>query len=44
MFPSKFGDLENVEPNLYEGSFLEILPTFPGDSVDFVITSPPYLN
>ncbi|WP_413172104.1 site-specific DNA-methyltransferase [Anabaena azotica] len=41
---NKFGDLENVEPKLYEGSCLEILPTVPGDSVDFVITSPPYLN
>ncbi|MBK1989021.1 site-specific DNA-methyltransferase [Sphaerospermopsis aphanizomenoides BCCUSP55] len=43
-YPSKLSVLENSEPKLYQGSCLEILPTFPGDSVDCVITSPPYLN
>jgi hypothetical protein len=40
----KFNKAQNLDPNLYEGSCLEILPTFEDDSIDFVITSPPYLN
>ncbi|MEH1854644.1 MAG: site-specific DNA-methyltransferase [Nostoc sp.] len=36
--------IENTEPNLYEGSCLEILPTLQENSIDFVITSPPYVN
>jgi DNA modification methylase len=32
------------DPNLNQGSCLEILPTIPADSIDFVLTSPPYAN
>lgn len=35
---------ENSEPVLYQGSCLEILPTLQENSIDFVITSPPYAN
>ncbi len=35
---------ENPDPILYQGSCLEILPTLPEDSIDFVMTSPPYVN
>jgi DNA modification methylase len=35
---------ENIKSNLYEGSCLEILPTFPENSIDLVVTSPPYAN
>ncbi|MEC4880131.1 MAG: site-specific DNA-methyltransferase [Scytonema sp. PMC 1070.18] len=35
---------KNLYPELYQGSCLEILPTFPEKSIDFVMTSPPYLN
>ncbi|MGH2443800.1 MAG: site-specific DNA-methyltransferase [Chloroflexota bacterium] len=31
-------------PQLLEGSCLEILPTMPAESFDFVLTSPPYAN
>ncbi|MBD2293527.1 hypothetical protein H6G06_08505 [Anabaena sphaerica FACHB-251] len=41
---NKSGNFEILEPQLYEGSCLEILPTFPDNSIDVVITSPPYLN
>jgi len=40
----KSSDFEQLEPKLYEGSCLEILPTFLDNSIDIVITSPPYLN
>lgn len=46
---SLFGD-ENVAtftgtpPDLYEGSCLAILPTMPDQSIDVVLTSPPYAN
>lgn len=31
-------------PDLYEGSCLAILPTMPDQSIDVVLTSPPYVN
>lgn len=34
----------NAECELYEGSCLEILPTLETNSIDFVLTSPPYAN
>ncbi|MBD1945616.1 site-specific DNA-methyltransferase [Coleofasciculus sp. FACHB-712] len=40
----KPGYVENPEPILYQKSCLEILPTLQDNSIDFVITSPPYLN
>ncbi|RUS98972.1 DNA methyltransferase [Trichormus variabilis] len=40
----KSDDFEQLEPKLYEGSCLEMLPTFPDNSIDVVMTSPPYLN
>jgi DNA modification methylase len=36
--------VENPEPILYQGSCLEILPTLQENSIDFVMTSPPYAN
>jgi hypothetical protein len=33
-----------TEPDLYEGSCLELLPEIQTASVDFVLTSPPYAN
>ncbi|MDZ7966055.1 MAG: site-specific DNA-methyltransferase [Nostoc sp. DedSLP03] len=41
---TKSNFVKNIEPNLYEGSCLEILPTLQENSIDFVITSPPYVN
>ncbi len=38
--PSQF----TVNPKLYQGSCLEILPTLQENSIDFVLTSPPYAN
>ncbi|XZF60616.1 MAG: DNA methyltransferase [Gloeotrichia echinulata DVL01] len=35
---------ENIEPALYQSSCLEILPILQESSIDFVITSPPYVN
>lgn len=32
------------EPILYQGSCLELLPKMPVNSIDFVLTSPPYAN
>lgn len=32
------------EPELYEGSCLELLPKMEGNSIDLVLTSPPYAN
>jgi len=32
------------EPHLYEDSCLNLLPTLPTGSIDFVLTSPPYAN
>jgi DNA modification methylase len=40
----KSNDLKNLEPDFYEGSCLEILPTLQDNSIDFVLTSPPYVN
>jgi len=34
--------LEDVENSIIQGSTLEVLKTFPDNSVDCVITSPPY--
>jgi hypothetical protein len=36
--------VKNSEPLFYQGSCLEILPTLQESSIDFVMTSPPYLN
>ena len=33
-----------LEPELFEGSCLERLPMLKSDSIDFVLTSPPYVN
>ncbi len=33
-----------AEPQLFEGSCLEILPTMEANSIDVVLTSPPYAN
>lgn len=33
-----------LEPNLYEGSCLELLPEMQSASIDFLLTSPPYAN
>ncbi|MFW9257201.1 site-specific DNA-methyltransferase [Nostoc sp. CALU 546] len=41
---TKSSIVEKTKPKLYEGSCLEILPTIQENSVDFVITSPPYVN
>ncbi len=40
----KPGQIENSDPTLYEGSCLEIIPTMQASSIDFVLTSPPYVN
>lgn len=32
------------EPKIIEGSSLEVLPSYPANSVDLVVTSPPYCN
>lgn len=36
--------VDRPQPNLYEGSCLEQLPTLADNSIDVVITSPPYAN
>ena len=36
--------IANTDCQLYQGSCLEILPTIETDSLDFVLTSPPYAN
>lgn len=36
--------VENLDLTLYEGSCLEIIPTMQASSIDFVLTSPPYVN
>ena len=36
--------IKNPEPILSQGSCLEILPTLQENSIDFVMTSPPYAN
>ncbi|HEY9872976.1 MAG TPA: hypothetical protein V6D12_06055 [Candidatus Obscuribacterales bacterium] len=44
-FPEvKFGYSNNCEPILYQGSCLDILPTLQANSIDVVLTSPPYVN
>lgn len=40
----KQNNVENSEPELYQGSCLEIMPKMQTSSVDFVLTSPPYVN
>ncbi len=35
---------ENLEPEFSQGSCLDILPTLQESSIDFVMTSPPYVN
>lgn len=40
----KLDQIENLDPTLYEGSCLEIIPTMQASSIDFVLTSPPYVN
>ncbi len=35
---------QNSKPILYQGSCLEILPKMQASSIDFVLTSPPYVN
>ncbi len=37
-------DTRTWRPELYEGSCLEILPTMEADSLDVILTSPPYAN
>lgn len=36
--------IERLEPKIYQGSCLEILPKMQASSIDFVLTSPPYVN
>ena len=38
------GPLQSGETELHYGSCLKLLPEIESDSVDFVITSPPYCN
>ncbi|MDP5339398.1 MAG: site-specific DNA-methyltransferase [Nodularia sp. (in: cyanobacteria)] len=40
----KFENCENIKSHLYQTSCLETLPTLPENSIDFVVTSPPYAN
>lgn len=40
----KHSKIKKSEPELHQGSCLEILPTLPANSIDFVMTSPPYVN
>jgi DNA modification methylase len=41
---SKKTTLKEVNIQLHQGTCLEILPTIANNSIDFVITSPPYVN
>lgn len=41
---SKKTTLKEVNTQLHQGTCLEILPTIANNSIDFVITSPPYVN
>jgi DNA modification methylase len=40
----KQSNVENLEPELNQGSCLEILPKMQASNIDFVLTSPPYAN
>lgn len=44
LFAEDTAELPPLEPELYEGSCLELLPEMQADSIDFVLTSPPYAN
>lgn len=44
LFPTEFNTGPLPSMHLEEGSCLTILPTIPGESIDFVLTSPPYAN
>ncbi|MCT7949195.1 site-specific DNA-methyltransferase [Ancylothrix sp. C2] len=44
LFEIESNHIKTKEPVLYQGSCLEILPTMPAQSIDFVLTSPPYAN
>lgn len=37
-------ETETLIPEIYAGSCLDILPTLPSDSMDGILTSPPYCN
>jgi hypothetical protein len=36
--------IQSIEPQIIQGSSLDILPTIPNDSIDCILTSPPYAN
>ncbi len=40
----KSSNFKNIEPIIYQGTCLENLPTLEENSIDLIITSPPYLN
>lgn len=40
----KLLNFENTQPIIYQGSCLENLPNLQSNSIDLIITSPPYLN
>ena len=44
LFSIKKPNVNLLEPNLLQGSSLEILPTLKSSSFNFVLTSPPYCN
>jgi len=37
-------EVASQEPELYEGSCLDVLPKIEAGSIDFILTSPPYAN
>jgi DNA modification methylase len=41
---SECENLENIKSKLYQSSCLEILPTLKENTIDLVVTSPPYAN
>jgi len=44
LFTKEIPDIKIYDPNLLQGSSLEILPTLKSDTFNFVLTSPPYCN
>ncbi len=44
LFDKEERQVKLYDPELLQGSSLEILPTLDGDKFDFVLTSPPYCN
>ncbi|MGB3760933.1 MAG: site-specific DNA-methyltransferase [Rivularia sp. (in: cyanobacteria)] len=40
----KSSNVKNIEPIIYQGTCLENLPSLQENSIDLIITSPPYLN